>query len=122
MKEEDEKEDMLKELFRLQEAYDKRVQEDKPFCDWSQRKRLSSLLSATIQELQEAINKIGYIKGNIKKWWSDEIKFEESIEESIDALHFLLSFWIHIGVSAEELFTFYKEKNKINHERQDTGY
>jgi len=42
--------------------------------------------------------------------------------EVVDMLHFWISLAQSVGLNAEEVFQLYCQKNKINHERQDTGY
>ena len=55
------------------------------------------------------------------KWWRKPkpLDKEKMLEESIDALHFLLIVWEILNVSPQKVFDKYCWKNKINHERLD---
>ena len=57
--------------------------------------------------------------------WSDEEthqKNENFKDEIVDAFHFFMNIMIAAGMNADELFDRYLKKNKINIERQETGY
>ena len=54
-------------------------------------------------------------------WTSDEQR-TETLFEFVDAMHFFLNIAIILGFTPEELFHYYVEKNKENHNRQDRGY
>ena len=41
---------------------------------------------------------------------------------SFDLFHFLISLAQVLGMSADDVHMAYLKKNKVNHERQDSGY
>ena len=45
-----------------------------------------------------------------------------TIDEMVDSFHFFMNVLIASGMDADELFQRYLDKNKINIERQNTGY
>ena len=57
------------------------------------------------------------------KWWSkDHLDMQNIRVEIVDQLHFWLSLALTAGMSAEDVFNTYMQKNAINHARQDQGY
>jgi dimeric dUTPase (all-alpha-NTP-PPase superfamily) len=57
------------------------------------------------------------------KWWSkDHLDMQNIRVEIIDQLHFWISLALTAGLSAEEVFDTYMQKNAVNHARQDSGY
>ena len=78
-------------------------------------------------ELHEMIHEVPYAKDWSKKYydWSDE-KMNKQIlltkEEYIDFLHFAFNIALALGMNEEDIIRMYNEKNKINNERQNTGY
>jgi hypothetical protein len=62
-----------------------------------------------------------YSENDIKDWTSDEQR-TETLFEFVDAFHFFLNIAIILGFTPKEIFHYYIEKNKENHNRQDRGY
>jgi len=57
------------------------------------------------------------------KWWSkDHLNLQNIRVEIVDQLHFWISLALTSGMSAEEVFGVYMQKNAVNHTRQDQGY
>jgi len=57
------------------------------------------------------------------KWWSkDTLDMQNIRVEIIDKLHFLISMAITAGLTSDDVFSIYKQKNKINLERQKNDY
>ena len=57
------------------------------------------------------------------KWWSkDHLDMQNIRVEIVDQLHFWLSLALTAGMSAEEVFNTYMQKNAINHARQEQCY
>lgn len=79
-------------------------------------------------ELHEMLHEIPFAKdwsSKYSKW--DQEKFETQIklskEEYIDFLHFAINVGLALGFRNEaEIINMYIDKNKINYERQETGY
>lgn len=70
------------------------------------------------QELAELTDSVPW------KWWAKYQTFDKQNArvEVIDLFHFLVSLAQVLGMEADDLFEAYLKKNKVNHERQDSGY
>ncbi len=58
------------------------------------------------------------------EWWKKkkDPDWENARIELVDMLHFLISQFQIVGMSAVDVFDLYMKKNKLNHHRQDKGY
>lgn len=57
------------------------------------------------------------------KWWSkDHLDLQNIRVEIIDQLHFWMSLALTAGLSADEVFAIYMQKNAVNHARQENDY
>ncbi len=58
------------------------------------------------------------------KWWKKPIPFdrEAAKEELIDIWHFVVQASIELGMSPTDVLNEYKKKNKVNRDRQASGY
>lgn len=86
--------------------------------EWEQR-----LVLAMISELSEVLDEVNF------KWWKNKrpVNTEALQDELVDVLHFFVSMCLRAGMSAEDLYRKYCEKNKENFDRQygkstKTGY
>lgn len=82
-----------------------------------------------IEEVTEMLRELPYHKS-----WKDysDLNSDDLIrsdqrakEEAIDILHFMINIFLSLGMDEEEIINMYKEKNKINYDRQndsDLGY
>lgn len=70
------------------------------------------------QELAELTDSVPW------KWWAKYQQFDEQNArvEVVDLFHFLVSLAQVLGMSAEDVYAAYVKKNKVNHERQKSGY
>jgi dimeric dUTPase (all-alpha-NTP-PPase superfamily) len=74
---------------------------------------------AMTQEISELVDSTNW------KWWRTKVDLydEQNIKvELVDILHFWVSACQVMGLSAEDVFRMYAQKNAINAKRQDTGY
>ncbi|MFA4985105.1 MAG: dUTPase [Candidatus Brocadiia bacterium] len=57
------------------------------------------------------------------KWWSKDrtVDIQNARVEIVDALHFWLSLAMVAGMDADDVHRLYTLKNKVNHDRQDSG-
>jgi dimeric dUTPase (all-alpha-NTP-PPase superfamily) len=77
------------------------------------------------QEMHELMRELKYFKSWKKYPWSETELLEHlklAKMEFIDVLTFILNVALALGMTAEEIFSLYEEKNSINHLRQDTEY
>jgi dimeric dUTPase (all-alpha-NTP-PPase superfamily) len=114
-----EKPDQLQEIFRMQQALNERIgvrmenmsQEDKT-------KWILNYSRAMTQEIAELTDSVPW------KWWAKYQKFDEQNArvEVVDLFHFLISIAQVLGMSAEDVFNAYMQKNEVNFKRQESGY
>lgn len=111
--------DKLAEIFRLQEALNERI--GVSLRELPEEKKTEWVLNYTRamqQELAELIDSVPW------KWWAKYQKFDEQNArvEVIDLFHFLISIAQALGMTADDVYEAYLAKNKVNHERQESGY
>lgn len=113
------KPDQLRELWRMQKALNERigVQTD----GMSEEEKIKWILNycrAMSQELAELTDSVPW------KWWAKYQKFDpqNARVEVVDLFHFLISLAQVLGLSADDVFAAYVKKNKVNFQRQATGY
>jgi dimeric dUTPase (all-alpha-NTP-PPase superfamily) len=70
------------------------------------------------QEMAELIDSVPW------KWWAKYQSFDEQNArvEVVDLFHFLVSLAQVLGMSSEDVYQAYLAKNRVNHQRQDSGY
>ncbi len=74
---------------------------------------------AMTQEIAEMIDSTNW------KWWRTKVDLfdEQNLRvELVDILHFWVSACQVMGLSAEDVFRMYMQKNAINAKRQESGY
>lgn len=112
--------DKLDELFRLQAELNKRigVSDFSAMSEEDQAKWILNYCRAMTQELAELTDSVPW------KWWAKYQKFDKQNArvEVVDLFHFLISLAQVLGMSADDVFQYYTQKNKVNHQRQESGY
>ncbi len=112
--------DMLNHMFDMQAQLNKRigVNTDAPMSDEERTKWVLNYCRAASQELAELTDSVPW------KWWAKYQKFDQQNArvEVVDLFHFLISLAQVLGMSADDVYKFYLEKNKVNFQRQDSGY
>ncbi len=111
--------DRLEQIFEMQAALNKRIGVDTAAMDEKQRiEWVLNYSRALSQETAELIDSVPW------KWWAKYQKFDpqNARVEVVDLFHFLISIAQVLGMSADDVYQAYLAKNKINHQRQDTGY
>ena len=112
--------DMMTEMFRMQGELNKRIGVTSPdqMSEEDQVKWILNYCRAMTQELAELTDSVPW------KWWAKYQKFDKQNArvEVVDLFHFLISLAQILGMSAQDVFTCYTEKNKVNFQRQDSGY
>ncbi|MEC7273978.1 MAG: dUTPase [Verrucomicrobiota bacterium] len=111
--------DKLDEIFDLQDALNKRIgvntdsMSDKEKAEWVLKYTL-----AMQQEIAELVDSVPW------KWWAKYQHFDEQNAkvEVVDLFHFLISLAQVLGMTPDDVHNAYAKKNKVNHERQDSGY
>ena len=111
--------DKLDEIFAQQDALNKRIgvntdsMSDEEKAQW-----VLNYTRAMQQEIAELIDSVPW------KWWAKYQEFDEQNAkvEVVDLFHFLISIAQVLGMSPEDVYEAYVKKNKVNHNRQDSGY
>jgi dimeric dUTPase (all-alpha-NTP-PPase superfamily) len=80
--------------------------------------RISALSTAIIHEAVELQRLTSW------KWWKKPALFDGAAarEELIDIWHFVVQASIELGMSPADILEEYKKKNKVNRDRQTSGY
>ena len=111
--------DKLEEIFQMQEALNQCIGvQMNEFSDEDKGKWILNYTRAMQQELAELIDSVPW------KWWAKYQEFDEQNArvEVVDLFHFLISLAQTLGMTADDVHQAYIKKNKVNHERQDSGY
>lgn len=112
--------DKLSEMFRMQAELNKRigVADFGAMSDEDQQKWILNYCRAMSQELAELTDSVPW------KWWAKYQTFDKQNArvEVVDLFHFLISIAQILGMSADDVHRYYTQKNKVNHQRQESGY
>lgn len=111
--------DMLKAMFDLQADLNRRIGVDT--CSLPEAEQPTWVLNycrAMSQEIAELTDSVPW------KWWAKYQTFDRQNArvEVVDLFHFLISLAQVLGLSAEDVFRLYTQKNQLNFQRQETGY
>lgn len=111
---EQQKEDKLDVLFRMQAGLDSYIRENRKL-DFTRGEWVCKKALALMVELGEVVEEAKY------KWWKNPTDIDDAKlkEEIVDVLHFFLGMCIDSGMTADELFDIYLKKNKENYDRQN---
>lgn len=111
--------DKLDHLFELQRSFNQRVGVNTDAMSQEEKTQWSlNYVRAMQQELAELVDSVPW------KWWAKYQEFDEQNArvEVVDLFHFLISLAQVFGMSAEDVYQAYLKKNKVNHNRQESGY
>ena len=111
--------DKLENIFELQDVLNRRigVKMDE-MNDQDRAKWILNYVRAMQQELAELTDSVPL------KWWAKYQEFDkQNVKvEIVDLFHFLISLAQVMGMTAEDVHEAYLKKNKVNHNRQESGY
>ena len=111
--------DKMDEIFDLQEKLNSRIGVNmNELNDDDRVKWILNYIRAMQQELAELTDSVPW------KWWAKYQEFDQQNArvEIVDPFHFLISLAQVMGMSADDVYDAYLKKNKVNHNRQDSGY
>ena len=111
--------DKLESIFELQEQLNSRIGVNMVgMNDEDRQKWILNYVRAMQQELAELTDSVPW------KWWAKYQEFDKQNAkvEIIDLFHFLISLAQVMNLSAEDVYQSYLKKNKVNHDRQKSGY
>lgn len=111
--------DKLEQIFEMQKDLNSRIGVNlKDLNEEEATKWVLNYTRAMQQELAELIDSVPW------KWWAKYQDFDQQNArvEVVDLFHFLVSLAQTLGMSADDVFEAYVKKNKVNHDRQESGY
>ncbi len=111
--------DKLEHIFQMQKDLNKRIGVETDTLDKEgQIKWALNYARALSQETAELTDSVPW------KWWAKYQKFDidNARVEVVDIFHFLVSLAQVLGLSAEDVYNGYLKKNKVNFNRQESGY
>jgi len=111
--------DKFEEIFQMQEALNERIGVTMAgMSDEDKTKWVLNYSRAMQQEMAELIDSVPW------KWWAkyQKLDLQNARVEVVDLFHFLVSLAQVLGMSADDVYNAYIKKNKVNHQRQDSGY
>ena len=109
----------MDEIFDLQEKLNSRIGVNmNELNDDDRVKWILNYIRAMQQELAELTDSVPW------KWWAKYQDFDKQNAkvEIVDLFHFLISLAQVMGMTAEDVHEAYLKKNKVNHNRQESGY
>jgi dimeric dUTPase (all-alpha-NTP-PPase superfamily) len=113
--------DRLVHMMEMQRKLQQRYNDGRDLTEFDDEERIEAIrinVLACTSELHEALDETGW-----KTWASsNHINHKAFYGEIVDAWHFLMNLMLHTGMSAEDLYVGYIEKNARNQKRQDEGY
>ena len=111
--------DMMNDMFAMQRSLNERIGVDtSAMSEEEQEKWILNYCRAMTQELAELTDSVPW------KWWAKYQTFDKQNArvEVIDLFHFLISLAQVLGMSAADVHELYMKKNRVNVQRQDSGY
>ncbi|TAN38247.1 MAG: dUTPase [Verrucomicrobia bacterium] len=111
--------DILKDMFEKQAELNRRIGIDTTALPESEQpKWILNYCRAMNQEIAELTDSVPW------KWWAKYQTYDKQNArvEIVDLFHFLISLAQVAGLTAEDVHRLYMEKNKVNFQRQDSGY
>lgn len=105
--------DKLDKIFEMQKLLDDDIAARR-HLEFSTEEWMQKEVLAMLSELSEVLDEVNF------KWWKNKKPINDNAlrGELVDILHFFVSMCIRSGMSADELFERYVEKNKENFDRQ----
>jgi dimeric dUTPase (all-alpha-NTP-PPase superfamily) len=111
--------DMLREIFRMQRELNRRIGvRPEEMTEEEQQTWTLNYCRALSQELAELTDSVPW------KWWAKYQTFDKQNArvEVVDMIHFVVSLAQVLGLSADDVYKLYMQKNEVNFQRQETGY
>ncbi|MEL7607920.1 MAG: dUTPase [Bacillota bacterium] len=107
--------DKLERIFEMQKQLDDDITKRRNLEHLSMEEWIQKDVLAMIAELGELLDEVNF------KWWKNKKPVDGAAlkEELVDVLHFFISMCIRSGMSADELYSVYCQKNQENHDRQE---
>ncbi len=106
--------DRLSDIFDLQQALNDDIKQRRNLAGISHEQWIQKHSLAMLSEMAEVLDEVNF------KWWKNPKPVDESAlkEELVDVLHFFVSMCLEAGMTPQELYERYIEKNRENFDRQ----
>ena len=106
--------DKLDTIFYMQQLFDSDVIKNRGLEDITPEQWIQKQTLAMVSELAELLDEVNF------KWWKNPKEIDYSLVkgELVDILHFFTGMCLRVGMTSEELYERYLEKNKENFDRQ----
>ena len=111
--------DFLQAMFESQAALNRRIGVDTTALpEERQPEWILNYCRAMSQEIAELTDSVPW------KWWARYQQYDRQNArvEIVDLFHFLISLAQVVGLSAQDVHDLYMKKNRLNFQRQDSGY
>jgi hypothetical protein len=122
--------DKLDTMFQMRETFMHALREKNPAeypvwpIDLSDKVSQQHARDMALRGVEEMFEALQHLKNWKPHRTTQVTDFDRSefVEEVVDAFNYFLSVLVLTGVTSEELFTMYKRKDSIIHNRLNTGY
>lgn len=106
--------DKLDKIFYMQEKFDNDLIKNRGLEGIAPEKWIQMQTLAMISELAELLDEVNF------KWWKNPKEIDKGAikEELVDILHFFTGMCIRVGMTSQELYDIYMNKNQENFDRQ----
>lgn len=105
--------DNLKEIFELQEYFQKKLNNNVESQEY-----IKIMILASIDELMEMLHETPW-----KPWKKNQTFNKENFKnEYIDLFHFVINLGLSCGFDSDSLTELFKRKHKLNNQRQKENY
>ena len=100
--------DKLDTIFYMQELFDKDVIKNRGLEGITPEQWIQKQTLAMVSELAELLDEVNF------KWWKNPKEIDYSLVkgELVDILHFFTGMCLRVGMTSDELYERYLEKNK----------
>jgi dimeric dUTPase (all-alpha-NTP-PPase superfamily) len=123
-------EDKLVRMFELRERFMKSLKSKNSSIypkwpvDLTEKKSQQVLRDTALKGVEEIFEAMQHFKNWKPHRTTEDKSFdrEKFLEEMVDAFNYFFSVLVLTGVTADELFEAYADKDRIIHERSKTGY
>ena len=107
--------DRLEHMMTIQKSLNDAIREKRNLKDISPETWIQKQTLAMLSEMAELLDEVNF------KWWKNPKAIDKPAlkEELVDILHFFLSMCLEAGMSAEEMYLIYLNKNAENFARQE---
>lgn len=108
--------DKLEHIFEMQQKLNNYIIENHNLeNEFSSDVWIQKNILALISELSEVLDEVNF------KWWKNKKPIDSNAlkEELVDVFHFFVSMCINAGMSPDELYKIYLNKNEENIKRQN---